>query len=49
MLNARRRGQNTIVDNGVAEMYTIRTRIFKFCKKVTQYMLYTITTRIYKL
>ena len=29
--------------------YTIRTWIFKFCDKVTQYMLYTITTRIFKL
>ena len=29
--------------------YTIRTRIFKFCDKVMQYMVYTITTRIFKL
>jgi len=29
--------------------YTIRTRIFKFCDKVMEYMLYTITTRIFKL
>ena len=28
--------------------YTIRTQIFKFCDKVTQYMLYTVTTRIFK-
>jgi len=29
--------------------YTIRIRIFKFCDKVTQYMLYTFQTRIFKL